>query len=102
MDEVDAASDQAPGKVDAQRAGLDDRRWGFAGMRSLAQGRAQPGAQFADPERLFDIVVGARVQRLDLLGFAVPGPKDDDRPAVEPPGPDQPPASLPSPPAQGR
>ena len=39
----------------------------------MTQRRAQPGEEFADPERLFHIVVGAQVQGVDLLGLPIAG-----------------------------
>ena len=45
----------------------------------MAQRRAQPRHQFADAEGLFDIVVGAEIERLDLLRLAVARRENDDR-----------------------
>ena len=46
--------------------------------RGVAQGGAQAGEKLADGEGLFDIIVGAEIQRGDLLGFLVAGGQDDD------------------------
>ena len=45
----------------------------------MAQRRAQARQQFADGERLFDIIVGAEIERGDLLGLAVARRQDEDR-----------------------
>ncbi len=41
--------------------------------------RAQPGEQLVDPERLGDVVVGAGVERADLLPLVTDRRQDDDR-----------------------
>ena len=45
----------------------------------MAQRRAHPRHQLADVERLVDVVVGAEIERLDLLGFALARRQHDDR-----------------------
>ena len=46
---------------------LPDLQDGPARRRRPPQRRAQPGEQLVDPERLLDVIVGARVKRGDLL-----------------------------------
>ena len=49
--------------------------------------RAHPRQQLFDPERLGDVIIGARVQRLDLVAAAVAAGQHDDRglgPAAQP------------------
>ena len=45
----------------------------------MAQRRAHARHQLADAERLVDEIVGAEIERLDLLGFAVARRQHDDR-----------------------
>ena len=55
----------------------------------VPHGHAKAGEELADPERLLDIVVGAVVQRLDLLSLTLPGGQDDDGTGIYPPRFDQ-------------
>ena len=45
----------------------------------MAERDAQPGDQLVDAEWLGHVVVGASLERLDLLAFLVPAREDDDR-----------------------
>ena len=55
---------------------VSDRRRAAGAM---AQRRAQARQKLPDGERLLDIVIGAKVERGDLLGLAVARRQDDDR-----------------------
>ena len=48
-------------------------------MRRVSQRGPEPRRQFADAERLLDIIVGAEIERLDLLRLAVARGQDDHR-----------------------
>jgi hypothetical protein len=67
---VDPAVDQ----VDLDIADLQGRLRALA-FETMAQCDAQARQQFADAEGLLDIVVGAGIERVDLLGLAVAGPR---------------------------
>ena len=45
----------------------------------MAQRGAHPRHQLADIKRLVDVVVGAEIERLDLLGLALARRQNDDR-----------------------
>ena len=66
-------------EVDHEVADLDDRlaRGGHA-----AQACAQPGQQLVDPDRLGDVIVGAGVERRDLLALVADRREDDHRRAA--------------------
>lgn len=65
--------------VDGQRPGLDHRLGRLVLLPAAAQGGAQPGGQLGDAEGLGDVVVGATVQRLHLLGLAGADREHDHR-----------------------
>ena len=69
---------------------------------AVARGDAQAGQQLADAEGLLHIVVGAQVQRVDLLGLRVAGRQDDDRSRVEGSAPGPAPPCRPCPAGRGR
>ena len=48
-------------------------------MRGVPQRGPQPRGQFANPERLLDIIVGAEIERLDLLRLAIARGEHDHR-----------------------
>ena len=52
---------------------------GVSLARPVTKRGAQPRGQFADPERLLDVVVGAEIERFDLLRLAVPRGENDHR-----------------------
>ena len=72
------ARDQALVHVDDEAIDLDARLDRRAAL-GVAQRGAQPRQQFADGERLFDVIVGAEVERRDLFRLAVARRKDEDR-----------------------
>ena len=76
------------GQVDGEPVGLhDDASSPPPGGLGPADGGAQPGQQLVHAEGLGDVVVGARVERLDLLVGGVPGRQHQDRhpgPAAQP------------------
>lgn len=74
--------DPAVDQVDLHLAG-SDHRFGAVAMQAMAHGDPQPGQQFSDAEGLFNVVVGAGVEGVDLLCLPVPGRKDQDRAIVE-------------------
>ena len=63
-------------QVDPDRA---DDEHGLARRPGASQRRAQPREQLPDRERLRHVVVGARVERRDLLVLVADGRDDDDR-----------------------
>jgi hypothetical protein len=65
--------------VDGQRPGLDHRLGRVVLQPAAAQGGAQTGGQLGDAEGLGDVVVGAAVQRLDLLRLAGADRQHDHR-----------------------
>ena len=65
------------GHIDLQSADTDDRRLALA-LHAVAQGRPQPGHEFAHPERLVDEVVRAEIEGGNLLGLPVAGREHDD------------------------
>ncbi len=75
-------ADQPPHQVDLQLAGAD-HRIGPAALQLVAQRHAQPGEEFADPERLLHVVVGAQVERSDLFDLAVACREHQHRAGVE-------------------
>jgi len=76
-----SARDMEIEKIDALDQGADDyvekpfhvgellARLRVAMRHALNRAGAQPGQQLADTERLFQVVVGASVERRDLLGL---------------------------------
>src|SRR5512133_823475 len=66
------------GQVDAEVRGLHDRDQ-LVGWGSPADGGAQAGQQLVEPERLGDVVIGARIEGGDLVGFALADAQHDDR-----------------------
>ena len=67
-------------EIDPQALERKDRLARFARTSAgVPQGHAQAGQQFADAERLGQIIVGPGVQGLDLLVFLAAGRKDHDR-----------------------
>jgi hypothetical protein len=67
-------------QVDGEVVGLHQgRRGGARGLLDAADGGAQPGHQLVHAERLGDVVVGARVQRGDLLAGRLARRQDQDR-----------------------
>src|ERR1700743_1369350 len=78
--------DALGGQVDREGGGGDD---GVVrcGRRGPADRRAEPGEKLVHAERLRDVVVGAGVERGDLLMLRPPHRQDDDRrggPAADP------------------
>jgi cellulose synthase/poly-beta-1,6-N-acetylglucosamine synthase-like glycosyltransferase/peptidoglycan/xylan/chitin deacetylase (PgdA/CDA1 family) len=70
--------DPLGGQVDDQVAEPDPRQ--VLGRSSAPDRGAHPGQQFLHAERLGDVVVGPRVERLDLVGaVGSPGQHDDGR-----------------------
>lgn len=82
------AVDLLGGQVDGELVGLHRHVILAApGGLGAADGGPQPGQQLVHAEGLGDVVVGTRVQRLDLLVGGVPGGEHDDRhpgPAAQP------------------
>jgi hypothetical protein len=69
------------GQIDEPAADLGDDRGALTGRLVAAQGGAEPGEQLAHRERLGHVVVGAGVERADLVaGAGPPGQHDDRRP----------------------
>ena len=78
-----AVLDDAPAlQIDQQSFGLVARRAGAVGG-GMAQSGAQAGQKVADGEGLFDIIVGAEVERDDLFRLAVARGKHDYRAVAE-------------------
>jgi hypothetical protein len=80
-----AERDLPPREVDAQVADVDEGRGGRRRGGAAERG-ADPGEQLADPEGLREVVVGARIEGLDLVRFPASGRDDDDgnrRPAAD-------------------
>src|SRR5437764_193423 len=50
-----------------------------ASLHAMPHRGSHPRHQLADPERLVDEIVGAQIERVDLLGFTVAGGQHDDR-----------------------
>ena len=50
-----------------------------AGTARAPEERPDPGAQLGQAERLGDVVVGAGLERRDLVVLGVPGGQDEDR-----------------------
>ena len=71
-------ADAAAGDVDLEVAGRDDRRRRRERRRPPQQ-RADAGEQLAGGERLGEVVVGALVQRRDLVGLVGAHRQDQDR-----------------------
>src|SRR4029079_4091162 len=74
-------SQHAPGcEVEEEIAQL---QLGLAGAlaepRGVAQRHADASQELADAEGLREVVVGARVEGLDLVALLAPGGEDDDR-----------------------
>ena len=65
-------------EIDAKVGRLDDREHLVSGLGPSQRG-AQARQELAHAERLRDVVVGAGVERHDLLGVLVPGGEHDDR-----------------------
>ena len=63
-------------EVDAEIADLDR---GLTARQGPAKGGAQPCKELVDAERLGDVVVGARVERSDLLALLADGRENEDR-----------------------
>src|SRR6185312_7905006 len=71
-----ADGDFAPLEIQPQLADLDDR----VGRRlSPPQRRTETGKQLVDAERLRDVVVGAGIERRDLLALVTDDGEHDDR-----------------------
>ena len=73
-----AARDAAVDEVDGELAGLD-RRAAALLLDAVAQGRAHPGQELGDAERLGDVVVGAGIERRDLAALVVAAGEHQDR-----------------------
>src|SRR5579871_2480637 len=73
-----SAHDAVARNIDFEIAHPQIRRL-IVALHAVAQRRAQPRHQFTDAERLIDEIVGAEIERLDLLGFAVARGQHDDR-----------------------
>src|SRR5208337_678449 len=56
-----------------------DPRSGLGLARPVAERGAKPRCQFADPEWLLDVIVGAEIERFDFLRLAVPRGENDHR-----------------------
>ena len=75
----------APARVTRWRTAstsrLPTRSTGISALRCMRcrKRRAHPRQQFADVERLVDVVVGAEIERLDLFGLALARRQHDDR-----------------------
>ena len=65
--------------VDHELADAQPARRGFVCRHHSPQRDANPGHQFLGTERLGHVVVGAELQRLDLVGFGAARREDDDR-----------------------
>src|ERR1700674_271544 len=78
LDLLAGASHAMAHAVDLDVADLHHRRLG-APLHAVVQRHAHPRHQFADTERLVDVVVGAEVERVDLFHLAIARREDDDR-----------------------
>ena len=76
------AADAALDQVDLQLAGAQDG-FGPLAQNAVAKRHPQSRQKLAHAERLFKIVIRPIVERVDLLGFAVTGRQDDQRPVIE-------------------
>src|SRR4051794_10603663 len=72
------ARDPARGEVDRDRAGPDDRIGAVGGI-APAQHGADAGRELVGAERLRHVVVGAGVERADLLALVADRAEHDDR-----------------------
>ena len=89
VDLLPADEDPALARVDLEVADGKDGLARLAdGALGVPEGHAKPGEQLADAERLGDVVVGAGVERRDLVGLLAARREHDDRhrrPFAQPP-----------------
>ena len=78
LDRRPVAGDETLVEVHDDAVDLDPLN-GLGRMRRVSQRGPEPRGQFADAERLLDIIVGAEIERLDLLRLAIARGEHDHR-----------------------
>ena len=78
-----AHGDDPAHQVDREIADPEDRPLALL-LQTVAKRGAQPGEQLVDAERLGDVVVGAEIERFDLVRLVGPAGQHDDRNVGDP------------------
>ena len=83
VDDLPVSPHPPVGEVDREVRGHD--LGVFLGRRRTPERGRRPRQQLVHPERLRDVVVGPRIERGHLRGFAAPRGQDEDRHLRPPP-----------------